>query len=271
MRRLAFLLLCVPVVVLAQTPTPSPKPAAPTARPTTPAPRATTPAPRPTAPATRKPTAVATPARPPAAPAAPAPLTEEQKVIYALGLLMQQSLGQFDLSVTELDIIKRALTDAAAGKPAIDLDEFGPQIQPLATARRERVMAREKEASTAYLATAAAETGAVKTTSGLIYRELLAGTGASPTASDFVRVHYRGTLVNGTEFDSSYSRNEPAEFALRGVIGCWTEGVQRMRVGGKARLVCPADLAYGDTGTPNIPGGATIIFDIELLGIIALR
>jgi FKBP-type peptidyl-prolyl cis-trans isomerase FkpA len=184
---------------------------------------------------------------------------------------MQRSLGQFDLSAAEVDIIKRAITDAAAGKPAIDLDEFGPQIQPLAEARRERVMAREKAASLEYLVTAAAETGAVKTTSGLIYRELQAGTGASPTASDFVRVHYRGTLVNGTEFDSSYSRNEPAEFELRGVIGCWTEGVQRMKVGGKARLVCPADLAYGDAGTPNIPGGATIIFEIELLGIIALR
>lgn len=243
MRRLGFLLLCVPAVVLAQTPTSSPKPVAPAARPTAPAP----------------------------APAAPAPLSEEQKVIYAIGLLMQQSLDPFDLSATELDIITRALIDAAAGKPAIDLDEFGPQIQPLAEARRERVMAREKAASLEYLATAAAETGAVKTPSGLIYRELIAGTGASPAASDFVRVHYRGTLVNGAEFDNSYSRNEPAEFALRGVIGCWTEGVQRMRVGGKARLVCPADLAYGDAGTPNIPGGATTIFEVELLGIIALR
>jgi FKBP-type peptidyl-prolyl cis-trans isomerase FkpA len=268
MRRLVFLLLCVPVVALGQTPTPSSKPAAPAARPASPAPSTTTPAPRP---ATRKPAPAAAPARPAVAPAAPAPLTDEQKVIYALGLLMQRSLGQFDLSAAEVDIIKRAITDAAAGKPAIDLDEFGPQIQPLAEARRERVIAREKAASLAYLVTAAAETGAVKTTSGLIYRELQAGTGASPTASDFVRVHYRGTLVNGTEFDSSYSRNEPAEFELRGVIGCWTEGVQRMRVGGKARLVCPADLAYGDAGTPNIPGGATIIFEIELLGIIALR
>jgi FKBP-type peptidyl-prolyl cis-trans isomerase FkpA len=192
-------------------------------------------------------------------------------VIYALGLLMQRSLVQFDLSSAEVDIIKRALTEAAAGKPAIDIDEFGPQIQPLAEARRERVMVREKAASLEYLTTAAAEAGAVKTASGLIYRELLAGTGASPTASDFVRVHYRGTLVNGTEFDSSYSRNEPAEFALRGVIGCWTEGVQRMRVGGKARLVCPAELAYGDTGTPDIPGGSTLIFEVELIGIVAFR
>ncbi len=263
MRRLAVLLLCVPVVALAQTPASPPKPAAP----------ATTPAPRPApAPATRKPTPAATPAatpRPAAVPAAPAPLTDEQKVIYALGLLMQRSLGQFDLSADELDIIKRALTDAAAGKPEIDLEEFGPQVQPLAEARRERVMAREKAAAVEFVAKAAGETGAVKTASGLIYLELLAGTGPSPSVSDFVRVHYRGTLVNGTEFDSSYSRNEPTEFALKGVIPCWTEGVQRMRVGGKSRLVCPPNLAYGDAGTPNIPGGSTIAFEVELLAIVA--
>jgi len=181
---------------------------------------------------------------------------------------MQQSLAQFDLSPDELDIVKRALTDGADGKPAVDLDEIGPQIQPLALARRERVMAREKAASLAYLATAAAESGAVATTSGLVYRDLVIGTGASPSASDFVRVHYRGTLVNGTEFDNSYTRGEPLDFALRGVIGCWTEGVQRMRVGGKARLVCPAELGYGDAGTPDIPSGATIIFEVELLAII---
>ncbi len=263
MRRLACLLICVPVVTFAQTSSPSPKPPAPAVRPATPA--------QPTpAPSTRKPAPAATPAAP-AAPAQPAPLTDEQKVVYALGLLLQQSLEEFDLSATELDVIKRALTDGAAGTPAIDLDEFGPQIQPLATERRERVMAREKAASAAYLVSAAAEAGAVKTASGLIYRELEAGTGVSPSTSDFVRVHYRGTLVNGREFDSSYGRNEPVDLSLRNVIPCWTEGMQRMKVGGKARLVCPADLAYGDAGTPNIPGGATTIFEVELLSIIALR
>ena len=268
MRRLVFLLICIPVVALAQTPAPTPRPATPAAPATRPA---TPPARRPAAapaPATRKPAPATTAARPAAAPVVPAPLTEEQKVIYALGLLMQRSLGQFDLSAVEMDIIKRALTDATAGKPAISLDEFGPQVQSLAAARRERVLVRDKAASLEYLTKAAVEVGAVKTTSGLVYRELVAGAGASPTASDFVRVHYRGTLVNGTEFDSSYARNEPAEFALRGVIGCWTEGVQRMRVGGKARLVCPSELAYGDTGSPDIPGGSTLIFEVELLAIV---
>ena|ERR1700733_898384 len=120
----------------------------------------------------------------------------------------------------------------------------------------------------AYLDKAAAEPGAVKTASGLVYRELRAGTGASPSASDTVKVNYRGTLVDGTEFDSSYKRNEPISFPLNGVIPCWTEGVQKMKVGGKSQLVCPSSIAYGDRGSPPvIPGGATLIFEVELLGI----
>lgn len=122
--------------------------------------------------------------------------------------------------------------------------------------------------SKAYLEKAAAQPGAVKTPSGLIYRELRPGSGGSPTATDTVTVNYRGTLVDGTEFDSSYKRNEPAQFPLNRVIPCWTEGVQKMKVGGKSELVCPANIAYGEQGSPpTIPGGATLIFDIELLRI----
>lgn len=182
---------------------------------------------------------------------------------------MQRSLDQFDLSAAELDILKRALSDAAARKPAIEIDEWGPKIEAFAAARTERVAAREKAASVAYLAKAAAEPGVVRTASGLIYRDVSPGTGPSPAASDTVKVHYRGTLINGTEFDSSYRRNEPAQFPLGGVIRCWTEGVQRMKVGGKARLICPSDLAYGDAGRPSIPGGATLVFEVELLEIVA--
>ena len=119
-----------------------------------------------------------------------------------------------------------------------------------------------------YLEKAAKEPGAVKTSSGLIYRELRPGTGPSPAASDTVKVNYRGTLTDGTEFDSSYKRNEPISFPLSQVIPCWTEGVQKMKVGGKSQLVCPSVIAYGDPGRPPvIPGGATLIFEIELLGI----
>jgi FKBP-type peptidyl-prolyl cis-trans isomerase FkpA len=126
----------------------------------------------------------------------------------------------------------------------------------------------DEAASKAYLEKAAAEPGAVKTASGLIYKDLRPGNGPSPKATDVVTVNYRGTLVNGKEFDSSYKRNQPASFPLNGVIPCWTEGVQRMKEGGKAQLVCPAAIAYGDRGAPpDIPGGATLIFEVELLKI----
>lgn len=203
-----------------------------------------------------------------AKPTAPALLTDEQKTIYALGLQMYRSLAQFDLSPAEMDLVKRALGDAAAGKPAVDVNEWGPKFQAFEQTRAARVAEKQKVASEAYLAKAAAEPGATKTESGLIYMDIKPGTGASPTASDSVKVNYRGTLIDGTEFDSSYKRNQPAAFPLSGVIRCWTEGVQKMKLGGKARLVCPSDIAYGDKGHPPvIPGGATLIFEIDLLEI----
>jgi FKBP-type peptidyl-prolyl cis-trans isomerase FkpA len=203
-------------------------------------------------------------AAPPAAPS----MTDEEKTVYSLGLSIYRSLGQFDLSAAELDLVKRAISDAAANKPAVDLNTWGTKIQALATSRQARVTEREKASAKAFIDKAATEPGAVKTDSGLIYRELTPGTGQSPTTTDKVKVNYRGTFINGTEFDSSYSRNEPAEFPLNGVIKCWTEGVQKMKVGGKSRLVCPSDLAYGDGGRPGIPGGATLVFEIELLSIV---
>jgi FKBP-type peptidyl-prolyl cis-trans isomerase FkpA len=119
------------------------------------------------------------------------------------------------------------------------------------------------------LARAAAEKGAVVTPSGLVYLALKEGSGPAPQASDTVRVHYRGTLTDGKEFDSSYSRGQPASFPLNRVIKCWTEGLQRMKVGGKSRLTCPAAIAYGERGTPGgpIPPNATLQFEVELLGV----
>jgi FKBP-type peptidyl-prolyl cis-trans isomerase FkpA len=110
----------------------------------------------------------------------------------------------------------------------------------------------------------------VVTASGLTYVELKAGQGAAPAATDTVRVHYRGTFPDGKEFDSSIGRGQPAEFPLNRVIKCWTEGVQLMKVGGKAQLICPAAIAYGERGTPGgpIPPNATLHFEIELLGIV---
>ena len=123
-------------------------------------------------------------------------------------------------------------------------------------------------AADAVAAAAAKEAGAVVTDSGLVYRSLKDGTGASPTASDKVKVHYRGTFPDGKEFDSSYKRNEAIEFPLNGVIKCWTEGVQLMKVGGKAKLTCPAAIAYGERGAGGvIPPNATLLFEVELLAI----
>jgi FKBP-type peptidyl-prolyl cis-trans isomerase FkpA len=117
-------------------------------------------------------------------------------------------------------------------------------------------------------AAAAKESGAVVTPSGLVYRSLKDGSGASPGAADTVKVHYRGTFPDGKEFDSSYKRGEPIEFPLNRVIKCWTEGVQRMKVGGKAKLTCPASIAYGERGAGAvIPPNATLQFDVELLAI----
>jgi FKBP-type peptidyl-prolyl cis-trans isomerase FkpA len=118
-------------------------------------------------------------------------------------------------------------------------------------------------------AASAKEPGAVVTPSGLVYRSLQEGQGASPAATDVVKVHYRGTLPDGREFDSSYKRGQPASFPLDRVIKCWTEGVQRMKVGGKARLTCPSAIAYGERGAGNglIPPNATLLFEVELLDI----
>ena len=194
--------------------------------------------------------------------------TDDQKIIYSVGLAMARQLTQFDLSPAELDLVKRALTDAAAGKPAVDIDEWGPKIQSLIQTRTAHVAQKEKANSAAFLVKAAAEPGATKTPSGMIFKDLTPGTGASPKATDTVKVNYRGTFTNNTEFDSSYKRNQPAQFPLNGVIKCWTEGVQKMKVGGKAKLVCPSDIAYGDQGRGSIPGGATLVFEIELLDIV---
>lgn len=109
---------------------------------------------------------------------------------------------------------------------------------------------------------------AEKTASGITITTIKAGTGAQPNAGSTVKVHYRGTLLNGQEFDSSYKRGQPATFPLGQVIRCWTEGVQKIKVGGKAKLVCPANLAYGSQGRPGIPANSTLIFEVELLDIV---
>lgn len=198
---------------------------------------------------------------------APPLANEEQKTIYALGLQIARSVAVFELSPAELETLSAGIKDGALGTPAVSLETYGPKVQALAAGRQRAQVAKNAELGKAFLDTAAKEPGAVKTASGLVYVPLTVGKGDQPSANDMVKVHYRGTLIGGREFDSSYKRGEPAEFPLNGVIPCWTEGVQTMKVGGKTRFVCPAALAYGDRGTPGISGGSTLNFEVELLGV----
>lgn len=197
--------------------------------------------------------------------------TDEQKTLYALGLVISQNLAAFYLTATDLDAVKAGMTDGVLKKePKVDIQAYGPKLQTLQTARLAAAATVEKKAGQAFLEKAAGEKGATKTASGLIITTLKAGTGPSPKASEKVKVHYHGTFTDGTVFDSSVQRNEPITIGLGGgVIKCWTEGVPLMKVGGKSRLVCPPDLAYGDQGRPpRIKPGSTLVFEVELLEIV---
>ena len=195
---------------------------------------------------------------------------DEQKALYALGVAISQSLNDFALSEPELEIVKFGLSDGILKRTLkVDMQTFKPNIQQLAQSRAAVVAEREKKAGAAFVAKAAAEPGAKKTASGAIVTMLKEGKGPSPKAADTVKVHYQGTLMDGTVFDSSVQRGQPATFPLGNVIKCWTEGVQEIKVGGKSRLVCPANIAYGDRGSPPaIKPGATLVFEVELLEIV---
>jgi FKBP-type peptidyl-prolyl cis-trans isomerase FkpA/FKBP-type peptidyl-prolyl cis-trans isomerase FklB len=161
------------------------------------------------------------------------------------------------------------MADGVLGRPSkVDMQTYGPKIQQLAQSRQSVVAKKEEKAGAAFLAKAAGEAGTKKTASGALVKMLKEGKGPSPAASDTVKVHYHGTLVDGTVFDSSVQRNEPAEFPLGHVIPCWTEALQGMKVGGKYKLTCPAEIAYGDRGSPpTIKPGAALTFEIELLAV----
>jgi len=196
--------------------------------------------------------------------------TEDQKTLYALGLVISQNLAAFNLNASDLESVLAGVSDGVLKKDSkVDVQAYAAKISQLQAARAGVAAATEKKAGQAFLERAAAEKGATRTASGLIITTLKPGTGASPKATDKVKVHYQGTLADGTLFDSSVQRGEPVVLPLNSVIKCWTEGVLLMKVGGKSRLVCPSDIAYGDQGRPPvIKGGATLVFEVELLEIV---
>ena len=198
------------------------------------------------------------------------PTTEEQKTLYSLGFLMSQNIDAFSLTPDELAMVQKGLADGVAhATPPVDPQTYTQKLQDLVKARMEVASKKAAEAGVAFLDKASKEPGATKTTSGMVIKHTKEGTGAQPAATDQVKVHYEGRLIDGKVFDSSIKRGEPATFPLNGVIPCWTEGVQAMKVGGKAQLTCPADLAYGPNGhPPAIPPQSTLVFDVELLDIV---
>ena len=196
--------------------------------------------------------------------------SEHDRDLYFLGMALARSIKPFALSPAELETVKLGLTEMLADD-AMDLDPetYGPRLQTLQQERMKIALAEEQKVAAVFVAEQAKLAGAETMESGLIITQLEPGSGASPQPTDRVRVHYEGTLRDGTVFDSSVKRGQPAEFPLSGVIPCWTEGLSKMKVGGKSRLVCPADIAYGDRGhPPAIPGGATLVFEVELLEIL---
>jgi FKBP-type peptidyl-prolyl cis-trans isomerase len=205
----------------------------------------------------------------PAQPPEPKLDTDDSKVIYALGVMIAQRLEGFAFTEPELATFESGLRDGVLGKEKkVDPASVEKQMQAFATARRQAMASAEKAAAAIYLDKMAAESGATKGPTGYVVRTITEGTGASPGPNDEVKVHYHGTLRDGTVFDSSVDRGVPAEFGLGHVVPCWTQALQTMKVGGKYKLTCPSDLAYGDRGSPpSIKPGAPLTFEIELLDV----
>ncbi|HXT00116.1 MAG TPA: FKBP-type peptidyl-prolyl cis-trans isomerase [Elusimicrobiota bacterium] len=196
--------------------------------------------------------------------------TEDERTFYAYGYRVGQNLATTTPTAAEANAIAQGLKDAITGKPeAVNMAVYLPKVGEMAQKRLAAKAEITKKKGAEFAEKFSKEAGVKPIPMGGFIKIETEGTGPMPTADDTVKVNYRGTLTDGTEFDSSYKRNEPATFPLKNVIPCWTNGVAMMKVGGKAKLVCPSDSAYGDQGHPPvIPGGSTLVFEIELLEIV---
>jgi len=189
-------------------------------------------------------------------------------LLYALGVVLADRIPDLGLSDEESSVVAAGMRDSLAGNTLrVEMDTYGPQLDGFVSERLSAMVEEERVAAAAFADEIANEPGAERLASGVVFSSMIEGDGANPTAADSVTVHYHGTLRDGSVFDSSVERGTPATFPLGGVIPCWTEGVQRIKVGGKAKLLCPSDTAYGDQGTGGIPGGAALLFEVELLSI----
>ncbi len=202
-------------------------------------------------------------------------ITDEQK-LELFGWLMANRFGvnQLELTPAEIEIVKKGINLGMADGPApYDVNKVGPEMQTFLMAKNEaylaKASAKAKAEADAYFAKLKTQPGVQSTESGLCFEIVQPGTGAYPKATDTVKVHYTGKLLDGSTFDSSVARGEPAEFPLSGVIPGWTEGLQKINKGGKLKLYVPSALGYREQGSPpSIPPNATLVFDVELLDIV---
>ncbi len=194
---------------------------------------------------------------------AAAPKTPKEKLSYAVGAWMGSQIKS-NADDMDLKIVQQGLQDMVGGKAKLTDAEIGETLQ----AYSKELQGKQEDKNKAFLAENAKKEGVKTLPSGLQYKVVKEGTGETPKATDTVTTHYRGTLIDGTEFDSSYARNEPASFPVNGVIKGWTEALQLMKVGSKWQLVIPSNLAYGERGAPpKIAPNSTLVFEVELLSI----
>jgi FKBP-type peptidyl-prolyl cis-trans isomerase FkpA/FKBP-type peptidyl-prolyl cis-trans isomerase FklB len=203
-----------------------------------------------------------------ASPAA-APSSEDEKTLYALGVLISRNLESFQLSSAEFKTVQAGLADGFNHRASVDAEAYNPKVQALQRTRVAAIDEHQKQAGQAYLDKAAALPGAQKTASGMVFISVVEGKGVTPARTDRVLVNYEGKLIDGTVFDSSAKHGgQPVSLSVSGVIPCWTEALGLMKVGGKSRVICPSSLAYGDRGAmPTIMPGATLEFNVELVDI----
>jgi FKBP-type peptidyl-prolyl cis-trans isomerase FkpA len=195
--------------------------------------------------------------------------SEDDKTFYAMGFMLGGNLQRLSLSDKELQALYKGISMASKNeKSEVDMATYQNKIQEVFKSRMDKVAAKEKESGKAFIEKFIKDESATKTESGLAYKVLKEGTGATPGAEDTVEVHYHGTLADGTVFDSSVERGKTISFPLNRVIRGWTEGLQTMKEGGKTKFVIPSELAYGEAGAPpKIPGGATLVFEVELFKV----